>query len=1199
MFELFFILLYRKNGKGNRLLMKKCKFAKIIFPMKNFLYVLAFMMCCMKCVAQTYIEPVFDRTDVPSLHINKIEVTKDTTVVHCTYKAEAGSWARISKDTYLYDRDKKKKYTILRCSGLPFSPQKRNFLFGGFVQISFLFPNIGNATKLDFIEEPNEEAFNIYGINVKEQFKSSYKETDYEHFSNMSSIYDNAGNDSLAIQYKGKEVEATKYIHGIKSMEYFNSLLGACFMYDKYEFYKEAINGMNYLKDIHTEVWGEEDKYNYAMFVRTLAQFYSHASDNEMSIKTYEEAMDLFESIHAIDNEYALALRFIAHEYSDIEDNVSSLLYQQKAIEVRRNIGDSDEYVNELYDVALTTPANKEFAKARIHIVEKELESLPDFVDTMSVAFVDIYEKIAFSYTLLEDNSRSIQYLDRALTLLKEKGLDDSEKCADVLGEKCRYQKWANLVHEAISTGRKGKHIYEALHVKSSKYAELLDDLAGIYSNIEDYEQAIQIQEAACTIYEEAQDWLSLAEGLNYIGICYRNKYDFDKAEMYILKGLNILSNNVIVEQYVTDAINESQREKSLSVIQDRIERAKAGYYSELAKVYLEKGEKLRAIEAEKEVGKILQVMPNDQNLYNLHLSGLATLYRENEEFEEAIRCEEQSLKFWENLGQKDYIIATQYNLAITYFAKGDTIRAIEHIKNGILTSRSNDNKLLVEGMGNLAIFYWKSSRYEEAKACLSECLDFIRDMLYQEVGKMTSEQKQRGWNHYRNLFILYRNLICVNGSNGKDVAKLYNYVLFSKNLLLDSDSYKDDNWAKRMNITWKDIQSKLSEDDIAIEFITTIEERTDTIQYGVYHALVIDKECKHPEMITLICEKALIGEHEDIGGLIWKPILARYKNVKSIYFSADGVWHAVPIENYYVDSIGIISDKYDMYRLSSTKELVKQRKEFEFESAVLYGGLTYSAGDVLDLAKGEGEHAQFLRGIEERGGFEPLYNTFTETKEIQEILKQGNIETTLYTEENGTEECFKQLSGQGVNIIHLATHGMYVDIENLEKKRDENNFNFLESINDKDPVHEDAALTRSFLVMSNGNKLVQRNGFNEGDDGILTAKEISKMDLTGLDLVVLSACETALGEMTVSDGIFGLQRGFKKAGANTIIMSTNKVDDEATKILMIELYKNLMSGKSKLQSLKDAQKYLREYDNGEYDKPEYWASFIMLDGLN
>ena len=135
--------------------------------------------------------------------------------------------------------------------------------------------------------------------------------------------------------------------------------------------------------------------------------------------------------------------------------------------------------------------------------------------------------------------------------------------------------------------------------------------------------------------------------------------------------------------------------------------------------------------------------------------------------------------------------------------------------------------------------------------------------------------------------------------------------------------------------------------------------------------------------------------------------------------------------------------------------------------------------------------------------------------------------------------------------------------------------------------------------AMSGGNKLARHETIEPGmNDGILTALEISQLDLSKLDLVVLSACETGLGDLD-NGGVYGLQRGFKKAGANTILMSLDKVDDEATKILMVEFYKNLMSGKSKHQSLKDAQKHLRQVENGKYDKPEYWASFIMLDGLN
>jgi CHAT domain-containing protein len=118
-------------------------------------------------------------------------------------------------------------------------------------------------------------------------------------------------------------------------------------------------------------------------------------------------------------------------------------------------------------------------------------------------------------------------------------------------------------------------------------------------------------------------------------------------------------------------------------------------------------------------------------------------------------------------------------------------------------------------------------------------------------------------------------------------------------------------------------------------------------------------------------------------------------------------------------------------------------------------------------------------------------------------------------------------------------------------------------------------------------------------EDGILTAEEISQMDLSGTKIVVLSACDSGLGKVDDVDGVYGLQRGFKMAGVDTIVMSLWKVSDDATKILMVEFYRNLISGKKKCQSLTDAQKYLRKVENGKYDKPQFWASFIMLDGLN
>ena len=126
--------------------------------------------------------------------------------------------------------------------------------------------------------------------------------------------------------------------------------------------------------------------------------------------------------------------------------------------------------------------------------------------------------------------------------------------------------------------------------------------------------------------------------------------------------------------------------------------------------------------------------------------------------------------------------------------------------------------------------------------------------------------------------------------------------------------------------------------------------------------------------------------------------------------------------------------------------------------------------------------------------------------------------------------------------------------------------------------------------VLSNSNRSAIPN---DSEEGILTAKEISRLDFKGLDLVVLSACQTGLGEVT-SEGVFGLQRGFKKAGAQTIIMSLWNVSDKATQLLMTEFFKNLSAGMTKRAAFVAAQSVVRK----KYEHPGLWAAFVMIDGI-
>ena len=175
-------------------------------------------------------------------------------------------------------------------------------------------------------------------------------------------------------------------------------------------------------------------------------------------------------------------------------------------------------------------------------------------------------------------------------------------------------------------------------------------------------------------------------------------------------------------------------------------------------------------------------------------------------------------------------------------------------------------------------------------------------------------------------------------------------------------------------------------------------------------------------------------------------------------------------------------------------------------------------------------------------------------------------------------------MSGKNVPIIHIATHGLFVDDNPTDHAH------FLGG------CRSDNSFGSSALIFSGANNIWSGKAVPDGvEDGVLLAEEIATMNLTETELVVLSACETGLGKIT-SEGVFGLQRAFKKAGVQTIIMSLWKVDDAATSMFMQSFYKHWLAGASKHDAFALAQETVRSYPEKDWQSPYFWAGFIMLD---
>ena len=423
------------------------------------------------------------------------------------------------------------------------------------------------------------------------------------------------------------------------------------------------------------------------------------------------------------------------------------------------------------------------------------------------------------------------------------------------------------------------------------------------------------------------------------------------------------------------------------------------------------------------------------------------------------------------------------------------------------------------------------------------------------------------------------------------------------------------------MAINWKDVRLCLSDSAVAVEFVDFIDNGGSTI-YGAY---VLSSAMSSPAFVHLFSQSALdsvrpyeLYRTDKLSNLLWKPLDRFIRDARTIYFSPAGNLYNIAVESLPAyDGDGLISDRHSLYRLSSTRQLAATRCSQTVTKAALYGGMQYAVDNDVLRIDAERHPTDAFRNLsagdaalsdELRRGIQPLPGTLTEVENIRESMSHSPIETALFTGADATEGAFKALSGKGTGLVHIATHGFYWTREEADNRR---NLAFLAAGQQSNSyAEEEKALSRSGLLFAGAQNAMSGSSLPDNcNDGILTAREIAAIDLRGLDLVVLSACQTGLGEIS-GDGVFGLQRGFKKAGANALLMSLWKVNDFATGMLMSQFYKYSLAGKSKHEALALAQKHVREYQESRtdslgnvtvshpYASPTFWAAFILLDAM-
>jgi CHAT domain-containing protein len=321
-----------------------------------------------------------------------------------------------------------------------------------------------------------------------------------------------------------------------------------------------------------------------------------------------------------------------------------------------------------------------------------------------------------------------------------------------------------------------------------------------------------------------------------------------------------------------------------------------------------------------------------------------------------------------------------------------------------------------------------------------------------------------------------------------------------------------------------------------------------------------------------------------------WKPFEPFLAGIKKVYFSADGVFTQInPSTLYNTTSQRYVVEQYQIAFLTNAKDLLQSKTTTTLAGkAVLVGNPNYQIQGVSDnrnLLDLDNQDSFWLRN----SVFASLPATQTEIENIEKNLQSiKNLQIRKLLGKEATEANLKTELNQ-VQLLHIATHGFFIPSKFDDESKSRVILLDTKEIED-DP--QDDPMLRSGLVFAGVTDYFRNEKRNPNDeDGILTAYEVMNLKLDNTALVVLSACETGLGKVQAGEGVFGLQRAFKIAGTQSLVMSLWKVDDSATQELMQSFYEEWVKSGNKVQAFVKAQNKLKE----KYKHPYYWGAFVLI----
>lgn len=907
---------------------------------------------------------------------------------------------------------------------------------------------------------------------------------------------------------------------------------------------------------------------DYVTNVIALADHYTLTGESEKGKKLLK---DNRRYINRNSYEEAMSLRFQG-DYNEIEGEFSKA--EKNYLNALETLEESGYYPSLEYVYIMNALGLLYTNQSRYPVAEEiYLESLSilDRLDADADSYAGVQFNLAQVYYELGRYNEALEIYENVLEADKESFGEESFYVATTslaIGQIYMELKRYNLALENFTTA---KEIFEAIgEENSAEYGRTIAGLLRYHTAVDNYREASEYAELLVTIFKKLRgdDHWEYAQNLSNAAKTYMRLGNLEKAGGYLQNSIEIREKQ----------LGKSHPYYALSTKQLAVYHWKMNNLDEAQEYYQKTFENYFT-----QINNYFPILSEEEKS-KFYYNRLKPAFEQYNSF------------IVENKSDDKALVGEMYNYQLA--TKGLILYATNKVRESIINS--NDSSLIAR--------YEKWIAQKEQLAQLFSATDIPLEVRNKKIDSLND---------------ISNNL--------------------EKELSLASSAFAS-TFAKQ-EYTWKDVQKKLKPGEAAVEMIRFRDFSPDSA--GVftdevyYAALIVRHDTEdYPELVLMrngkLMETRYLSNYrnaikykidEDYSyRLFWRPIANQLEGIKKVYFSPDGVFNQISIYTLRNPETGNFTlDEIEIQLLTNTKDLVAFASTSTNPGAksYLFGYPNYNLGKIDDdqnngentgteeaaedrgMSRGGVRGARGERGDADlaslsRGGSIPrglrgnllrymqsnqllalLPGTKKEVTLIDSLYQRKNESVVTYLSNNALEDSLKQV--QSPKTLHIATHGFF-----LESTSEENDdFQMDEYVENP--------LLRSGLILAGANSFIRDGEISDkmdfNDDGILTAYEAMNLDLDNTALVVLSACETGLGEVKNGEGVFGLQRAFQVAGAESIIMSMWSVDDAATQELMTTFYDEWLGGKTKQEAFIVAQKKLK----AKWKSPYFWGAFVMI----